>query len=249
MFVGSVHGMGTDLSQSGTNGPSTFPSTSLALRVDAVLSDRVRVRVAVLDGVPNDPDRPGRMLIHLGEADGAMFVGEGELTLGGVRLIAGGWTYTAHESDHLDEALGRPDAGRVRNGGGYLRGEAQVTGTRDRGLRGFVRLGLADEHANAFGALVSGGLMWRGLLPSRAGDETGIAVARAIAGHDQRAASRALHGRADAAETAFELTHRFVLSDWLSVQPDVQYIVNPGLDPRLRDALVVGVRFAATLSL
>ena len=29
---------------------------------------------------------------------------------------------------------------------------------------------------------------------------------------------------------------------WLSVQPDVQYVINPGGDPRLGDALIVGIR-------
>src|SRR3546814_3364842 len=33
LFIGSPHGIGTDFAQSGQNGPSIFPSTSLAARV------------------------------------------------------------------------------------------------------------------------------------------------------------------------------------------------------------------------
>ena len=38
LFVSSPHGIGTDFAQSGRNGPSIFPSTSLATRVQAVAS-------------------------------------------------------------------------------------------------------------------------------------------------------------------------------------------------------------------
>ena len=32
------------------------------------------------------------------------------------------------------------------------------------------------------------------------------------------------------------------LQPWLEVQPDLQYVVHPGTDPALDDALVAGVR-------
>jgi porin len=33
------------------------------------------------------------------------------------------------------------------------------------------------------------------------------------------------------------------VNEWLTLQPDLQYIVNPGLEPALRDAMVLGLRF------
>jgi porin len=47
-------------------------------------------------------------------------------------------------------------------------------------------------------------------------------------------------------ETAVELTWRATVSDWLTLQPDVQYIVNPGSQRSLRNAVVVGLRFDIT---
>jgi porin len=38
------------------------------------------------------------------------------------------------------------------------------------------------------------------------------------------------------------------VTEWLTVQPDVQYVVNPGTDPALDDALVVGLRFEIAFS-
>jgi porin len=44
-----------------------------------------------------------------------------------------------------------------------------------------------------------------------------------------------------------EVTYRRALLPWLTVQPDIQYILNPGADRSLRDAVVFGLRieFAA----
>jgi porin len=44
---------------------------------------------------------------------------------------------------------------------------------------------------------------------------------------------------------AWELTYNDNLTTWLSVQPDVQYIIHPDTNPALRNALVAGARFTA----
>ncbi|MDY6947997.1 MAG: carbohydrate porin, partial [Pseudomonadota bacterium] len=44
-------------------------------------------------------------------------------------------------------------------------------------------------------------------------------------------------------ESAIELTYRVQARSWLALQPDLQYIINPGTDPALEDAWVVGLRF------
>ena len=43
-------------------------------------------------------------------------------------------------------------------------------------------------------------------------------------------------------ETAIELYHRFQLTPFLSIKPDLQYIANPGGSPGVADALVATVR-------
>ena len=54
-------------------------------------------------------------------------------------------------------------------------------------------------------------------------------------------------GSADGSEAAFELTYSDNLTPWLAVQPDLQYIVNPGTDPTLNKAVVVGARIDLAL--
>ena len=49
-------------------------------------------------------------------------------------------------------------------------------------------------------------------------------------------------------ETAIELTYRVQAMPWLALQPDVHYIINPGTDPALDNAWVVGLRFELSWS-
>jgi porin len=52
---------------------------------------------------------------------------------------------------------------------------------------------------------------------------------------------------AERAETALELTYLVAPAPWLSVQPDLQYVIDPGTDGALDDALVLGLRVQIAL--
>ena len=43
-------------------------------------------------------------------------------------------------------------------------------------------------------------------------------------------------------ETSVELTYRLAAAEWLTLQPNLQYVSNPGFDPGLRNAWVMGLR-------
>jgi porin len=49
------------------------------------------------------------------------------------------------------------------------------------------------------------------------------------------------------AETVLELTSRARLLPAVSLQPDLQYVIHPGTDPLLENALVFTLRVEATL--
>ena len=232
LFVGSAHGIGTDISQTGANGPSIFPVTSLAARLAIEPSEHWTLRMAVLDGVPGDPARPKRTTIKLGDRDGALLVGEVEYKTSGGNLLAGYWHYTA-EFDHSDHRRSRG------NNGVYIRGEAQLTRETDhnQGLAGFFRLGVADGRINMFDRFTSAGLSYAGLFPGRDADLAGVAVAAAFTSADYRRRTPA-----DTAEIVFELTYRAPIADFLTIQPNLQYVVSPGTDPAVRDALAIGLR-------
>ncbi len=227
LFIGSAHGIGTDIAQSGDNGPSIFPSTSLAVRLQSLLSENWTMRLAALDGVPGDPDNPGRTTIRLGGSDGALLIAEFQRDFGKARVLFGGWTYTSKVG------------GDERNWGSYLRGEMPLD-SKIGDITAFGRVGIANEDVNPFSSFLSGGLTWRGFSEARPNDEAGIAFAWART-------SDALGSSVENGELAIELTYRWQLNERFALQPDVQYIINPGLDPALDNALTFGLRFEAQI--
>ena len=238
LFVSSPHGIGTDFAQSGQNGPSIFPSTSLAARLAVTPAEGWTVRAAVLDGVPGDPAHPARTTVKLGDGDGALLVGEVEAPLGGGKLLLGHWRYTA-DFDRND-GTGAGDG----NAGSYVRAEVPLVDRSGRKVDAFVRLGTATGRYNMFDRFASGGFKFSGWVPGRDQDEFGIAVAAAFTSDSWRAATRA-----GASEVAVEATYRAQLAPWLAVQPNIHYIHRPSADPAIADALVIGLRAEASFSL
>ena len=166
----------------------------------------------------------------------------------GFRLEGGAWLYSAYfNALHRFAADGQP-LRYQRSHGAYalLEGPLLKSGSDDeRGLSGWLRVGLADPIVQDISAYIGGGVVYTGLIDSRAQDQTGIAINHAILDRpdlpDPNAARKS-------SETTFELSYRYIAKDWLAVQPDAQFVVHPDGDPRLGTAFVVGVRFSITLT-
>lgn len=232
LFINSAHGIGTAFSQSGQNGPSIFPVTSLALRGDVAVTDHWLVRAAVLDAVPGDPAHPGRTTIKLGQ--GSLRTVETAFSVGRRTAGLGYWSYT----DKFDPIVaGAPQKG---NDGWYVYGATPFPGAP--ALEVFARYGVADQRFNQFRAFLGAGVTWRGAVTGSDNDVMGLAIAWAQTGESWRVAN---NSRAN--ETNIEFTWQLQLSNTVSIQPDVQYIISPGADPSLGNAMVVGVRAVITL--
>ncbi|MEH3046203.1 carbohydrate porin [Sphingomonas adhaesiva] len=242
LFVHSGHGTGTDISQTGNNGPSIFPVTAPGLRVQGMAGERVTLRAAVLGGTPGNPAHPGRTVVTLRPRDGVFAIAEADWRIGHARLIAGTWRYTARFALHTADDARAPARGGG-NAGVYLRGEARVAGSAARPVSAFFRLGTAAGRFNLFDRFASIGINAQGVAAPGGQDELGFAIAHARTAGAARAVARDV---ADS-ETVFELTYRTPLTAHLSIQPDLQYVVDPSASRRQRDVLVVGVRFEMTL--
>ena len=248
VFMNSSHGIGPDFSQTGENGPSIFPTTSLAMRVRASLGEFVQFSVAALDAVPGAVDDPGGTHVSWTREEGLLITSEfafytmpdGEE--GGGKIALGGYFYTS-KTDHLQAAPAAGATPTSRNHGMYVLGERPLYRTGEGGgLSGFFRAGVADTDLNQIGTYLGAGLVYTGPFRSGEPDQLGLAV-----GHARNGSvfidSESSQGRSnDKAETAIELAYSAPLTDWLTVQPDVQYIINPGTDPNLDNALVLSVR-------
>jgi len=247
LFILSAHGIGTDFAQTGENGPSIFPVTSLAFRAHWRFTEAWSVRGAVYDGVPGDPDRPSKTVIDLGKGDGALGVAELAYEgASGLVVKAGYWHYTAKFDDLTAVDTKGAPVRRKGNDGFYVEGEMPVThepGNPDQGLTIFVRYGRAKDNINQFQSFLGAGGVYTGLLPGRPGDQLGFAIAFARNGAPYIRAQARVGRPADTTERHFEFTYHAQLTDWLALQPDIQYIINPGTDPSVKDVLVFGLRF------
>jgi porin len=263
LFVNSSFGMGPELALSGVAGPSIFPNTAVGTRIDIKPSPNVVWRAAVLDGVP-----VGRSGGETGSGDGVLIVAEAALLSrpapageprhrrfrigrGPVRsyrgkLALGTWYYTARFPDLVATLADGTPVQRRGSGGAYLLGDQTVWsgGSRSpRALTAFVELGLGDGRVNQIGAYLGAGLTFTAPFPNRAQDALGLAVAAGRNGsHYEQAQTAAGDPAAD--ETALELTYQAQLAAWLTVQPDVQYVIHPGGTAATRNAVVLGLRIA-----
>lgn len=235
-FLNGSHGIGADFGQSGSNGPSIFPITGLALRVEVPLSEEITARWAVLDAVPGDPRDPRSHSFDIDE--GALLVAELDAALtGGTRATMGTWMYT-HDAKTLLPADTQSAPERAKATGAYLGLDAPLDD--DERLNAFLRLGIASEDVHEISRYAGLGIGWQ--PPGSIASMIGIAIAHARTSDIYRSLLLDSGHAASHAETSIELTAQFRLAANLMLQPDVQYVVDPGANKTIDDALVVGLR-------
>ena len=128
-------------------------------------------------------------------------------------------------------------------------------GTKDQGIGVFLRVQTAPSDRNLVDLSVDGGINWSGPFPDRPQDIAGIAFAYLGISPATQRFSRDLvaFGRARSAfasnETILEASYKAIVTDWLTLQPDAQFVLNPnagmpspfGSRP-LPNAFIIGVR-------
>lgn len=251
LFLHSAHGVGHELGQTGENGPSIFPVTSLGVRTAWEPAEGWRVLAALLDGAPGDRNDPNSAGIYLSSGEGALAIAETQWSGGRItKLALGHWRYTADFAD-LRSTPDAPLPERGDNVGSYASLEVALGGGRageEAAATAFVRYGVANGRINEFDEFLGVGLQRTGLSATRPNDQVGIALSWASVSAATRSAALAAGSPRDRYEAALELTWRAPINDWLTIQPDAQWILNPGADPSIRNSLVLGVRFEISMA-
>lgn len=165
------------------------------------------------------------------------------------RYMVGAWELS--DSNGMSVSGGLDNSGSVyynnfnRNYGAYAGFEQMVyKENKDdendmQGLIVFGQVGFSPSNKNDMSKYYGGGLHYRGLIPKRDKDITGIAV-----GSGNFAPRLGDVTSQIGAETAFEMFYRFHVSKWFYLQPDIQYIMNPsGMYP---SSVAVGLRSVIT---
>jgi porin len=234
-LVNSSQGIGADIARSGLNGPSIYPVSSLGLRVSWTPNKHWTGRLAVLDGVPGDPDHPRTFVVaKLAPEDGALTIGQVDYRWSETgRLAIGLWRYSLSRPT-LDGVTARHDQGF------YMEAESALPGSTH--WTGWLRFGRAAGSMQQVDGYWGGGVTGKGLLPGRKDDRLGLAFARASIS----ALATSVSGL-PRAETSFELSYQYKLSTLLALQPDAQYLRHPAATAHAPDALVLGLRLILSL--
>ena len=214
----------------------TFPDPSMAAVVFLQMTEWLEFKAGVWDGAGD-----GRTWGFSGEGVTLnLYEFKAEWGLLDGRLPGdfhiGMWYHSGRPEDP-----GNPDVTFTGNHGVYMGLDQLVFKESweegdDQGLGVFAQFSWAPEERNEIHHYVGGGLVYKGLIPCRDDDITGVGVAQAIFS-DRMGVPRD--------ETAIEVFHKIPLSPYFMIQPDLQYIAHPsGVE---RDAVVFGLRFEVVL--
>jgi porin len=182
----------------------------------------------------------------------------------------GAWFHSARFADQRFDSTGRSLADPAGTGiaaihegdaGAYLAIDQALVHPADPdglGVAAFLRLAGVPDDRNLVSFYADAGLNLTGILPGRPADVLGLALAVAKIGggaqhldEDLRRFS-GLDTPIRDAETTLELTYRWQVAPWWTLQPDLQYIHHPGgnVPPpgepvrAVANATVIGMRSA-----
>ncbi|MBF0098872.1 MAG: carbohydrate porin [Magnetococcales bacterium] len=261
VFTQTPYGMANDLGQSG---PPIYPVGALAVRAKYVSpKQHFYLQGALADGIPGDPNDPRGTHIKLG--DGTFSIVELGYTPQAdkqpstseqqddrvestflKKISVGFWKYSTpaddQDSTKLD-ATGNPI--RHPNQGAYFLVERTLLAEEEdpsQGLTGFVRFGMASQEVYQTDWTSSAGLNYRGLIAERDDDITAVGVTVSHASDTYQRVNASL-----GSETSVEATYRAQVNKWLALQPTLQHVLHPNMDPSAQDAWVFGVRIETIL--
>ncbi len=284
-FINATFGWPAIMSQALPGGGGAYPLATPGVRVNVATSEKLSVMAAIVDGNPAGPgtgdpqlrDSSGTAFrLH----DGAFAVAEanykssfdsssGELASS---YKLGAWFHSGAFADQRRDASGAslalPTSSRIaatlhRDYGAYFTVDQFLwheSGSQDHGLSAFLRGSWAPDDRNEIALYGDAGLTYKGLIPDRPDDVTGIAFAVADIGGQARALDRdyrALDGIAKPVrdhEAVVEITYHVQVTQWWTLAPDFQFVIHPGGNVPLPhqatgdplrpvpDAMIVGLR-------
>jgi porin len=279
LFVNGTFGWPTQPSLDLPTGGPGYPLGTPAIRLRVDPEEGLTWFLALFNG---DPTGAGVGGSQLRDASGTAFrTSDGAWVVGEVRYNPdssdakgtyrfGGWWNSERFRDLRFDTNGVPLASPLSNGTprrhegdisfyGIIDQPLLTNAAEHTRLSVFARAGIAPGDRNLIDVYADGGLTYKGPF-GRADDQAGIAIgyariSDAAQGFDADVAR--LTGQFHpirSGEVVLELTYRFQLTSWWQLQPDFQYIFNPGggiVNPnvpnrRLGDEAVVGLRTAVT---
>ena len=188
-------------------------------------------------GATGDPDQPKRLTWHVAGTGGKIVMAEIDRQRPGWRVALGGWRHTAPlpSADGVSTVSGATGLFVVSEH--LLAGRAADDSGGDPNafrLDGWVRYGRTFTASATIGSYLGGGLVAHNPWPGMPDDSFGLAIARALIPHGIDPAL--------AAETVIEASWQHQFTPHLLVQPDLQWIHQPGGDNTRHNCVLIGLR-------
>lgn len=245
MLLAPAFGIGSELAATGPNGPSIFPSTSLAVRARWTPNAHVYAQAAVLNANAGVLGDPGGIRTSLD--NGVLLIAEAGWT-GRGKIAVGTWRYTDKQDD-IRYLAPSGDPAPATAHGAYVLLERHLFGRGDDAVRkttAFARLGVSDGDTTAFKGGWQAGMLVEHVFEGRPDSAFSIGVNQAVLSGKYRDNAIDAGLRLQRAESAIEVTYSDKIGP-VTIQPDLQYVDDPGADSGVGHALVailrVGVEF------
>ncbi len=161
------------------------------------------------------------------------------------KISLGGWYYNSDFDVHNNDVCSTLEINCQKyNRGFYFTGENTIWQEKNnpiRALSTFFHFGFSDKNVNVVDISMAGGLVYSGLIFKRVKNQIGFGISTAhLSDKYKNSINRRI--KSDNLEIATELSYRAQVNNVFSLQPDIQYIINPGFEPDNDNALVIGMR-------
>ena len=220
----------------GSVGPGSYPATPLALRIRQDFGNGFSGQFALADGADDNPNNPAANGVYFSRAYGALAIGEADWTPDKhTKLMAGAWGLSSKLPDFGE--FNADGSQRMTYGefGGYVGGAARLYAqTPRRGLDAFFTFGVSSPQSTDVAQSFNSGLVYTGLFDARPTDKAGVSMNVNFASDNWRRYEASLGDPIAHNELSFEATYRAKINEYLTIQPDVQYIARTGYSTTLK---------------
>ncbi len=240
-LIAPAFGIGSEIAETGPNGPSIFPSTALGARVQKRFAEDFYLRAAVLNanaGVLGDPGG-----VNLSFDAGSLLITEGGMERD-QKFALGAWRYTRRQDDLREVDASGAAVKRVAYGA-YVVLEQPLTPVDGLlPVRAFLRVGVSDGKTTQFRSGWQAGFLMEQVFEGRPESVLSLGVSQGAFSDAFRRNEADIGSTIDETELQVELTYSDRLFSNLTIQPDLQWVRRPGGDASVKDAVIAGLRLS-----
>lgn len=232
-LINSAFGVSKVIAQTGMNGPSIFPTTSLSINFKYESPTSFYFQTSAFNALAGDPESKYGTHINDSTKEGHLLIWEAGSASQAenervYKYSLGSWLYS-NLVDSIDSS--KPQS---QSYGFYFLMDHPIS----ENISFFIKHGLASQKVNSFSEGTETGFTFKGILSKRNGDILAIGLIRGKTSEDYRVLNNS-----QSIETVVEAAYTIKVRQEIELTPDYQWIIHPGLDKSIKNAQVAGLRF------